>query len=91
MGQLKRDRAYRRSASSLWIEVSTQEHLVPRSQRELEHAESRVLAGFHFRFAIETGVKVGCKIGQFAAQHALRPLKEHATRLARLSPRRPLS
>jgi hypothetical protein len=29
-----------------------------------------VLAGFHFRFAIETGVKVGCKIGQFAAQHA---------------------
>jgi hypothetical protein len=50
-----------------------------------------VLAGFHFRFAIETGVKVGCKIGQFAAQQALRPLKEHAIRLARLSPRRPLS
>jgi VCPO second helical-bundle domain len=44
------------------------------TQAELENAESRVLAGFHFRFAIETGIKVGRKIGQFATQHALRPL-----------------
>jgi hypothetical protein len=44
------------------------------TQAELENAESRVLAGFHFRFAIETGVKVGRKIGRFAMRHALRPL-----------------
>ena len=44
------------------------------TQAELENAESRVLAGFHFRFAIETGIKVGRKIGQFATRHALRPL-----------------
>ncbi len=44
------------------------------TRAELENAESRVLAGFHFRFAIETGIKVGRKIGQFATQHALRPL-----------------
>jgi hypothetical protein len=48
------------------------------TQAELENAESRVLAGFHFRFAIETGVKVGRKIGQFATRHALRPLSRSA-------------
>ena len=41
---------------------------------ELENAESRVLAGFHFRFAIETGVQVGRKVGRYATRHALRPL-----------------
>jgi hypothetical protein len=44
------------------------------TQAELENAESRVLAGFHFRFAIETGVHVGHKIGSFAMRHALQPL-----------------
>jgi VCPO second helical-bundle domain len=48
------------------------------TQAELENADSRVLAGFHFRFAIETGVKVGRKIGQFATRHALRPLNRTA-------------
>jgi len=48
------------------------------TQAELENAESRVLAGFHFRFAIETGVKVGRQIGQFATRHALRPLNRSA-------------
>jgi PAP2 superfamily len=48
------------------------------TQAELENAESRVLAGFHFRFAIETGIKVGRKIGQFATRHAL-PLRNHTT------------
>ena len=42
------------------------------SQAELENAESRVLAGFHFRFAIKTGVAVGRKLGRFAMRHALR-------------------
>ena len=46
---------------------------------ELENAESRVLVGFHFRFAIETGVKVGRKIGKFATRHALQPLTRHCT------------
>jgi hypothetical protein len=45
------------------------------TQAELENAESRVLAGFHFRFAIDTGVHVGRKIGRFATRHALRPIK----------------
>ena len=44
------------------------------TQAERENAESRVLAGFHFRFAIETGLRVGRKIGRFAMRRALRPL-----------------
>ena len=44
------------------------------TRAELENAESRVLVGFHFRFAIETGVAVGRKVGEFAMRHALRPL-----------------
>jgi hypothetical protein len=31
------------------------------------NVESRVLAGFHFRFATDAGIKVGRKIGQFAS------------------------
>lgn len=41
------------------------------TQAELENAESRVLVGFHFRFACETGVKVGRKVGKFTTQHSL--------------------
>jgi hypothetical protein len=47
------------------------------TQAELENAESRVLVGFHFRFAIETGVSVGRKVGRHATRHALRPLRRH--------------
>ena len=43
------------------------------TQAERENAESRVLVGFHFRFAIETGIDVGRKVGRFAMRHALRP------------------
>ena len=46
------------------------------TQAELENAESRVLVGFHFRFACETGVKVGRKVGKFAIGHALRALHD---------------
>ncbi len=42
---------------------------------ELENAESRVLVGFHFRFAIEAGIKVGRKVGQHAMRHGLPPLR----------------
>jgi hypothetical protein len=44
------------------------------TQAELQNAESRVMIGFHFRFACETGVKVGRKIGRFATGHSLRAL-----------------
>jgi hypothetical protein len=46
------------------------------TQAELENAESRVLVGFHFRFACVTGVQVGRKVGRFAIGHALRPLRD---------------
>jgi hypothetical protein len=46
------------------------------TQAERENAESRVLVGFHFRFAIDTGLKVGRDVGKFATRHALRPLTE---------------
>ena len=45
------------------------------TRAELENAESRVLVGFHFRSAIETGVEVGREVGRFAMRHALRPLR----------------
>jgi hypothetical protein len=44
------------------------------TQAELENAESRVLVGFHFRSAIETGVEVGREVGRFAMRHSLLPL-----------------
>jgi hypothetical protein len=44
------------------------------TQAELENAESRVLVGFHFRFACEAGLQVGRKIGKYAIGHSLRAL-----------------
>jgi hypothetical protein len=44
------------------------------TQAEVENANSRVLVGFHFRFACATGVEVGRKVGRFAIGHSLRPL-----------------
>jgi hypothetical protein len=52
------------------------------TRAELENAESRVLVGFHFRSAIETGVEVGRKVGRFAMRHALRPLNSPVVRSA---------
>lgn len=46
------------------------------TQAEHENAESRVMVGFHFRFACDTGVDVGRKISQFAIGHSLRPLPD---------------
>jgi len=46
------------------------------TQAELENAESRVMVGFHFRFACTSGVQVGRKIGKFAIGHSLRPLRD---------------
>jgi hypothetical protein len=48
------------------------------TQAEAENANSRVLVGFHFRFATTTGVEVGRNVGRFAIGHSLRPLhKRH--------------
>jgi hypothetical protein len=44
------------------------------TEAELENASSRVVVGFHFRFACTTGVEVGRKVGRFAIGHSLRPL-----------------
>ena len=44
------------------------------TQAEVENANSRVLVGFHFRFACDTGVEVGRNVGRFAIGHSLRPL-----------------
>jgi hypothetical protein len=46
------------------------------TQAEVENANSRVMAGFHFRFATTTGVQVGRNVGRFAIGHALRPLRQ---------------
>jgi hypothetical protein len=40
-----------------------------------ENAESRILAGIHFRSACRAGLKLGQKIGAFATRHELKPLK----------------
>jgi PAP2 superfamily len=65
--------------STTAVPAGTQRCWTSFTQAELENAESRVLVGFHFRFAIETGDKVGRKIGEFAARHALQPLRRHCT------------
>ena len=44
------------------------------TEAELENAASRVVVGFHFRFATTTGVEVGRKVGRFAIRRSLRPL-----------------
>lgn len=46
------------------------------SQAADENADSRVMAGIHFRFACEAGQDIGNKIGRFVVQKKLRPLKQ---------------
>lgn len=45
----------------------------------LENADSRVMAGLHFRFATDAGLELGRKIGQHVNRHALQPLHGAAT------------
>jgi hypothetical protein len=40
-----------------------------------ENADSRVMAGIHFRFACEAGQDMGDKIGQWVVENHLKPLK----------------
>jgi hypothetical protein len=44
------------------------------SQAMEENAVSRIYVGFHFRDAVETGMKHGAKIGTWTLNHVLRPV-----------------
>jgi hypothetical protein len=45
------------------------------SRAEEENSNSRVYAGIHFRTAIRSGNDLGRRIGRFAFEHVLRPLR----------------
>jgi hypothetical protein len=45
------------------------------SQAQEENTTSRVYAGIHFRTAIQAGDHLGRRIGRFAFEHVLRPLR----------------
>jgi hypothetical protein len=44
------------------------------SQAAKENADSRVMAGIHFRFSCEAGLEMGDKIGRWTVENMLRPL-----------------
>jgi hypothetical protein len=46
------------------------------SQAAEENANSRVLAGIHFRTACNDGIQMGREIGKFSAMHFLRPVRQ---------------
>jgi VCPO second helical-bundle domain len=62
--------------STTSVPASTERCWESFTEAELENANSRVVVGFHFRFACTTGVEVGRKVGRFAIRHSLRPLHE---------------
>ena len=45
-------------------------------QAALENADSRVMAGLHFRFSCDAGLTLGDNVGKWVAQHQLTPLKK---------------
>jgi hypothetical protein len=45
------------------------------SQPAAENGVSCILVGFHFRKAVEEGIKHGRKIGKRAVKHFLKPVK----------------
>lgn len=46
------------------------------SQAAKENAESRVMAGIHFRFSCDAGLELGQKIGQWITTYHLQPLNK---------------
>jgi hypothetical protein len=44
------------------------------SEAAKENADSRVMAGVHFRFACEAGMEMGYQIGKWTVENHLRPL-----------------
>jgi hypothetical protein len=53
----------------------TLRHFTSFSQAARENALSRIYVGIHFRDAVETGTKHGEQIGNWAVDHALRPVR----------------
>jgi hypothetical protein len=45
------------------------------NQAAAENAESRVLAGIHFRFSCDKGLELGDKIGKYTVEQHLKPVK----------------
>lgn len=45
------------------------------SQAAKENAESRVMAGIHFRFSCDAGLDLGAKVGEWTVENSLKPLK----------------
>jgi hypothetical protein len=45
------------------------------SKAQDDNTLSRVYAGIHFRTALEAGGRLGRRIGRFAFEHVLRPLR----------------
>jgi hypothetical protein len=45
------------------------------SEAAAENADSRVFIGYHFRFATQSGMRLGRQIGNFAFGHSLEPLR----------------
>ena len=52
-------------------------HFASVADAAAENALSRVLIGYHFRYATEAGLTQGQAVGGYVATHALRPLKGH--------------
>lgn len=50
-------------------------HFYSFTQAEKENADSRVLAGIHFRSAVDYGMRQGEQVGRFVILHSLKPLK----------------
>lgn len=46
------------------------------SSAALENADSRVLAGLHFRFSCTSGLDLGKKIGEWTVENQLKPVKK---------------
>ena len=53
------------------------------SQAARENAESRVMAGIHFRFAIETGLALGQDIGRYTVTTFLQPTSQAVSEAGR--------
>jgi hypothetical protein len=49
-------------------------HFSSFDQAAIENGESRILAGFHFRDAVEKGIAHGRQVAQWAVNHSMQPL-----------------
>ena len=59
-------------------------HFTSFTQAERENADSRVLAGIHFRSSVNAGMRLGEQVGRYVIQHSLKPLKSNQTVKANL-------